>query len=330
VVGTGNTGVAMTFLSLGIIYLVVMLIASFAYRVPAEGWVPKGWTAPSGDAGKSMITRNSVGINQAMKTPQFWFLWIVLCMNVTAGIGVIGVAKTMIGEIFGTQLSTEAKEGFFFVNYVVMISVFNMVGRFFWASISDWIGRKNTYHIFFVLGCALYLSIPYFAVRAGASTMSVAFVGFYAASMIILTMYGGGFATIPAYLADLFGSKFVGAIHGRLLTAWATAGVLGPLAITQLRGASVTAQIKALAGKVDPARFTEKFGAGVDQLNELVAAKTVTVAKLMEIAPDGTVDPTPTLYNTTMYAMAALLVVGFIANFLVKPVDSQHHLKDGS
>lgn len=327
-VGTGNTGVAATFLTLGIIYLVVMLIASFCYRVPAEDWQPAGWAPASDDKAKSMISKNSVGINQAMRTPQFWFLWIVLCMNVTAGIGVIGVAKTMIGEIFGSQLSDESKSGFFFVNYVVMISVFNMVGRFFWASISDWIGRKATYTIFFVLGCILYLSIPYFAAQAGASARSTAFIGFYASSMIILTMYGGGFATIPAYLADLFGPKYVGAIHGRLLTAWSTAGVLGPLAITQLRGASITSQIKNLASKIEPAAFESKFGAPVAQIDKLVEAKTVTVAKLMEIAPAGTIDPTPTLYNTTMYTMAALLVIGLIANFLVKPVDSRHHLED--
>jgi hypothetical protein len=273
-----------------------------------------------------MISQNDVGISGAMKTPQFWLLWVVLCMNVTAGIGVIGVAKTMIGEIFGTQMSAEAKEGFFFVNYVLMISVFNMLGRFFWASISDWIGRKPTYTIFFVLGCALYLSIPWAAANAGASAMSTSFIVFYAATMIIFTMYGGGFATIPAYLADMFGSKYVGAIHGRLLTAWSTAGVLGPVAIAKLREASISRSINDLASKVNEGEFEAKFGAPLAKLDELVAAKTVTVQKLMELAPEGTVDPTPGLYNTTMYTMAGLLVIGFLANMLVKPVDEKHHL----
>jgi hypothetical protein len=144
--------------------------------------------------------------------------------------------------------------------------------------------------------------------------------------MIIFTMYGGGFATIPAYLADIFGTKFVGGIHGRLLTAWSTAGVLGPLAITQLRQFSLTSEIEKLAAKVDPAAFQAKFGAGVERLNELVAAKTVTIAKLMEIAPAGTVDPTATLYNTTMYAMAGLLVIGLICNMMVRPVHEKHHM----
>ncbi len=325
-VGTGNTGAFMTFLTLGVSYLIVMLIASFCYRVPAEGWLPKGWTPPSADKAKGMISQHHVGISQATFTPQFALLWIVLCMNVTAGIGVIGVAKTMIDEIFGPGLTADARQGFFFVNYVAMISVFNMVGRFFWASISDWIGRKQTYAIFFVLGCALYLSIPWAAANAGATTMSASFIGFYAATMIIFTMYGGGFATIPAYLADLFGSKYVGAIHGRILTAWSTAGILGPLAIAKLRDSSISSSISNLVGKIEPAAFLEKFGAPVGKLDELVAAKTVTVQKLMEIAPAGTIDPTPSLYNSTMYTMAALLVIGFIANACVRPVDSKHHI----
>ena len=326
VVGSGNTGAASTFLVLGLLYLVVMLAAAFAYRVPAPDWKPDGWDPGKGAAKKGMISRNDVEIWTAMKTPQFWLLWVVLCMNVTAGIGVIGVAKTMIGEIFGGSMSAEAKEGFFFVNYVLMISVFNMVGRFFWASISDWIGRKPTYTIFFVLGCALYLSIPWAAANAGASAMSTSFIVFYAATMIIFTMYGGGFATIPAYLADMFGSKFVGAIHGRLLTAWSFAGVLGPVAIAKLREASISKSISDLASKVSEVDFEAKFGAPLAKLDELVAAKTVTVQKLMELAPEGTVDPTPGLYNTTMYTMAGLLVIGFVANMLVKPVDEKHHL----
>jgi MFS family permease len=327
VAGTGNTGAAGTFFTLGIVYFIVMMIAAFSYRVPREGWRPAGWTPPTADAAsRKMITQNNVHIDQALKTPQFYLLWIVLCFNVTAGIGVIGVAKTMMTEIFGTTLPLIVNSAFA-ATYVLMISVFNMCGRFFWASISDYIGRKNTFHCFFVLGIILYLSIPYAAEQVSANPAVTWLIMFYAATMIIFTMYGGGFATIPAYLADIFGTKYVGGIHGRLLTAWSTAGVLGPLAITQLRDVSLTSSIKALAAKVDPAAFQAKFGAGVDQLDQLVAAKTVTVAGLMSIAPAGTIDPTPSLYNTTMYAMAALLVVALIANMMVKPVAARHHMK---
>lgn len=322
VVGTGNTGAAQTFMTLGIVYFIVMIIAAFQYRVPAEGWRPAGWVPKPVASG--MVTSNNVHINQALKTPQFWQLWIMLCFNVTAGIGVIGVAKTMMTEIFGTGMPLVVTAAFA-STYVLMISVFNMVGRFFWASTSDFIGRKATYMWFFVLGTILYLSIPYFASAAASHPSMIYLIAFYAATMIIFSMYGGGFATIPAFLADMFGTMHVGGIHGRLLTAWSTAGVLGPLAITSLRDMSIGKAIRDLAGKVDPAAFADKFGAPLDQLQQLVAAKTVTIAKLMEIAPEGTIDPTPSLYNTTMYCMAALLVVAFFANLFIRPVKEHHH-----
>jgi hypothetical protein len=325
--GTGNTGASLTFLTLGVVYFAVMMVAAFSYRVPAPGWKPSGWNPPSEEASiKRMITTNDVHIDTALRTPQFWQLWVMLCFNVTAGIGVIGVAKTMMTEIFGTTLPSIVNAEFA-ATYVLMISVFNMVGRFFWASISDFIGRKNTYHCFFVLGTLLYLSIPYSAAQVSASPAVTWLLMFYAATMVIFTMYGGGFATVPAYLADIFGTRYVGGIHGRLLTAWSTAGVLGPLAITSLRERSVESAIKSLAEKVDPATFQAKFGAGLDQLDKLVQAKTVTISKLMEIIPAGTVlDPTPSLYNTTMYCMAALLVIAFFANLFLKPVSAKYHL----
>lgn len=328
VVGTGNTGAAGTFVTLGIGYFVIMVLAAFSYRVPAEGWKPKGWEPPSQEAStKKMITTGNVDSDQALKTKQFYLMWIVLCFNVTAGIGVLGVAKTMMGEIFGTTLPLVVT-GAFAATYVLMISVFNMVGRIIWASASDYLGRKNTYHCFFILGTLFYLTIPWTAGQVSTNPSTMYLIIFYAVTMIIFTMYGGGFATIPAYLADIFGTKFVGAIHGRLLTAWSTAGVLGPLAITQLRQASIQSSISNLAEKVDAEAFQKAFGAGKDQLSELVAAKTVTVSKLMEIAPEGTIDPTPGLYNTTMYAMAALLVIAFFANLAIKPVASHHHMKE--
>lgn len=318
-VGSGNTGTAPTFFTLGGIYFVVMMGAAFAYRVPAENWKPDGWEPPAADKAHAMITRESVSISSAVRTPQFWLLWIVLCFNVTAGIGVLGVAKTMIKEIFSTSSG-------FAATYVLMISVFNMVGRFFWASISDWIGRKTTYAIFFLLGCLLYLSIPFVASNADASAGATWLVIFYAATMIIFTMYGGGFATIPAYLADLFGSKYVGAIHGRLLTAWSVAGVAGPTVINWLRQLSYNKAIAGLSEKVDPAAFQEKFGSPISKIGELAAANTVNIQSLLEIAPPGTTDPTSGLYNTTMYAMAGLLVIGFIANAFVRPVHHSHHI----
>ena len=326
-VNTGATGVAETFLVIGLIYLAVMLIAAFSYRIPAEGWKPEGYTKPNEEKRGGMISTHNVHLDEALKTRQFYQLWIVLCFNVTAGIGVLGVARTMITEIFGSSLP-HIVDTAFAATYVVMISAFNMVGRFIWASASDYIGRRNTYWIFFLLGIVLYLSIPFSAQQVSASPSIVWLVYFYAATMIIFTMYGGGFATIPAYLADIFGTKYVGGIHGRLLTAWSTAGVLGPLAITSLRQNSLTNAINDLVSRIDPVDFQSQFGAGVDQLETLVASNTVNIARLMEIAPSGTTDPTSSLYNSTMLLMAALLAIALVSNALMKPVDPKHHLAE--
>jgi len=232
----------------------------------------------------------------------------------------------MMSDIFGRTLP-DIVDLNFAATYVLMISLFNMLGRFFWASASDYLGRKKTYYIFFVLGILLYLSIPFSAEQVSVNPSVVWLVYFYAATLLIFTMYGGGFATIPAYLADVFGTKFVGGIHGRLLTAWSSAGVFGPVAITSLREISVNKAINNLVLKIDPEAFQAKFGADIDQLDILVEAKTVTISKLMEIVPTGTIDPTPSLYNTTMYLMAVILMVALISNALMHPVSEKHHIK---
>ena len=327
-VGSGSVGVSETFFTLGLIYFVVMTIAALSYRVPAEGWVPKGWKPPSdAEIEKKMITTKHVHIDEALRTPQFYLLWVILCFNVTAGIGVLGVAKTMITEIFQKKAALIVTSAFT-TWYVMLISIFNMAGRIIWASASDFIGRKNTYYCFFILGIILYSSIPISAQTFDIAPVIVWLILFYAATMIIFTMYGGGFATIPAYLADMFGTRYVGGIHGRLLTAWSTAGVLGPVIITSLRGSSINNAINDLASKADPDLFLEKFGAGIESLDELVKAKTVTIQNLLEIMPPGTPDPTSQVYNKTMIVMACLLGIALVANFLVKPVDPKHHMKN--
>jgi len=217
-----STGVTETWVVLGLLYLVCMTIGAFGYRLPAPGWKPRGWVPPTPKLG-SLIARYDVTPAQAITTPQFWFLWIVLCFNVTAGIGVLGQASAMIQEVFKGTINAGAAAGF-----VGLLSLFNMGGRFLWASLSDRIGRKATYGCFFVLGPVLYALVP-LAGRIGSAPL---FVGCFAA---ILTMYGGGFATIPAYLSDIFGTKYVSAVHGRLLTAWSAAGVLGPMLVNYIR-----------------------------------------------------------------------------------------------
>lgn len=230
-----SVGVWETFIVLALIYLAYMLLGAFAYRVPPEGWRPVGWQPPegSGDAAKS---KRYVAVSDAWKTPQFWLLWLVLCLNVSAGIGVLGMASPLLQEIFGGRLIGSSLEfdqlsaaqlkqvATVAAGFTGLLSLFNIAGRFFWASLSDYLGRKMTYAIFFLLGFLAYASIPSLG-QIGSITL------FVAVFCLILTMYGGGFATIPAYLADLFGTQMVGAIHGRLLTAWSVAGVLGPVLV---------------------------------------------------------------------------------------------------
>ncbi|MCY4263072.1 MAG: OFA family MFS transporter [Candidatus Dadabacteria bacterium] len=328
VVGTGSAGVAQTFLFFGVVYFLVIMVSAFLYRVPVPGYKPRGWKPPvDRDSSKQMISQKDVHIDQALKTPQFYQVWIILCLNVTAGIGIISVAKTMMTEIFSNTLP-DIVDVAFAATYVLMIGMFNMLGRIIWASASDKLGRRNTCSIFCLIGFLLYLSIPVAAHQVNLNPSIFWLLMFYAATMIIFTFYGGVFATVPAYLADLFGTRYVGGIYGRLLTAWSVAGLLGPLVVTSLRDRSLMAEINRLAKRVSPDEFVKTFGAGVNDLEILVQNKTVTLAKLMNIAPEGTVDPTSSLYNSTMYVMAGLLIIALISNLLINPVHEKHHIKD--
>jgi len=220
-----HVGVAETFLALGAIYFCFMTVGAAIVRVPAPGWAPAGYVAPARP--RRLITTKNVYVYDALKTPQFWLIWWVLCLNVTAGIGVLGQASAMSQEMFPGRVTAIAASGF-----VGLMSLFNMGGRFFWASMSDLLGRKNTYVIFFVLGAALYAAVPY-AGEIGSVALFVLAYG------VIFSMYGGGFATVPAYLKDMFGTRYVGAIHGLLLTAWSMAGIFGPVLVNYIRAYNV-------------------------------------------------------------------------------------------
>ena len=236
-----------------------------------------------------MISQHNVHLKDAHKTPQFWLIWWVLCLNVSAGIGVIGMASPMLQEIFAGKLIGHPELGFnalsaeqkvaiaaIAAGFAGLLSLFNIGGRFFWASLSDYIGRKNTYYTFFLLGIVCYLAD---AVVGEHRFSKAIFVG---AVCIILSMYGGGFATVPAYLADMFGTQFVGAIHGRLLTAWSTAGIIGPVVVNYIREAQLAAGV-----------------------------------------------PRDHLYDYTLYILAGMLVIGLICNYLIKPVDQKWYMSRG-
>ena len=280
-------GVWQTFIAMAAIYFAFMLIGAFGYRLPPAGWQPEGWTPPAN--GNRMITSNNVHLKDAHKTPQFWLLWLILCLNVSAGIGIIGAASPMLQETFGGELIGQSALGYLDLKkdavlltkaaavgagFVGLISLFNIFGRFAWASSSDRLGRKTTYFIFFTLGAVLYVLASF----AADWKILALFVG---AICIIASMYGGGFATIPAYLADMFGTQFVGAIHGRILTAWSTAGIVGPVIVNYMHDAR----------------------------------------QATGIAPDQ-------IYWPIFYTLAGLLVAGFVANLLVRPVDHKWHMSE--
>jgi MFS family permease len=283
--GPGSVGVWETFVTMGVLYFIAMMCGAFGYRIPPTGWKPAGWE-PRRSAGM-MITTRHVHLYRAPSTPQFWLLWGVLCMNVSAGIGVIGMASPMLQEVFGGRLidipgtlgdmtaDDKLRIAAIAAGFTGLLSLLNILGRIFWASLSDYIGRKATYFIFFTLGMALYAAVPY----AGGLGSVALFVGIFC---IILTMYGGGFATIPAYLADMFGTQFVGAIHGRLLTAWSMAGILGPVIVNYIR----EYQIDVL---------------GV---------------------------PAAQAYNSTMYVLAGLLLIGFFCNLGLRPVADRFYMTE--
>jgi len=244
---TSAQGVATTLMVMGVIYFIAMSCGAFGFRVTPRGWHPSGWTPPAANA-RAMITHGQVHLNRAWKTPQFWLVWGVLFLNVTAGIAVIAMASPMLQDVFGGKLAglTEAAASLSpaqkaavvaaAAGLVGLISLFNSLGRLFWASLSDKIGRKNTYFIFFGLGFVLYCLLPTWG-HLGMAGMFVITI------CVIMSMYGGGFATVPAYLADLFGTQMVGAIHGRLLTAWSAAGIFGPFLIAAIRQTQLDAGV---------------------------------------------------------------------------------------
>ncbi|GAA1912561.1 L-lactate MFS transporter [Streptantibioticus ferralitis] len=263
--GTQPAGISSTFLVMGLVYAVFMTLGVLLVRVPPPAWRPPGYQ-PVAAVSRPLVTTGHVSAHNAVRTPQFWMLWVVLCLNVTAGIGILEKAAPMVMDFFSgtsTPVSTAAAAGF-----VALLSLANMIGRIFWSALSDLVGRKNIYRCYLGFGALMYLVIA--LVGNGSKPL------FIIAAMVVLSCYGGGFATVPAYLKDLFGTYQVGAIHGRLLTAWSVAGVAGPLIVNAI------ADTEKHAGRTGPG-----------------------------------------LYTTSLSVMIGLLVVGFVANELIRPVDAR-------
>lgn len=242
--GDNTAGIAKTFLVHGIGYAVFMSLGWLLVRVPRDDWKPHGWT-PEAPAKDSFVTGGQVSATNAIKTPQFWLLWVVLCFNVTAGIGILEKASPIYQDFFPAPAAAAAALTAAAAGYVAMLSLANMAGRIGWSSLSDKIGRKNVYRMYLGVGALLYLTIT--LVQDSSKLV------FIICTLVILSFYGAGFATVPAYLRDLFGTYQVGAIHGRLLTAWSVAGILGPILVNAI------ADSQQAAGKDGPALYTMSF-----------------------------------------------------------------------
>ncbi len=327
VVGTGNTGASKTFWTLSAGYFLSMNCGAFLQRVPREGWLPPNWTPPPpAEQQTRMIASGNVHHNEALRTPQFYLLWLAVAGNATAGVSVISCAKTIMSDIFANALPLIVT-GSFAASYVAALSAGNMAGRLGWANLSDWVGRKNTYFIF-GLAVPTLVALPMLTSSVVSNPSWVPLAVFYGSTVLLVSFYGGVFSVLPAYISDIFGQKHVGAIHGRALTAWSAAAIAGPNILTHLRSRSYDTAVVDLASKVDPTVFQQKFGAPISDLSDLLAAKTVTISQLMQIVPPGVPDPSPTLYNSTLYAMSGLAALALVSNAAMRAVDKSHFLPD--
>ena len=334
-VGTGSTGAPQTILVLGVIYLVVLLISGYCFR-PAPAYdilqdmdhVEEIKVTEEKFSSSYLPSKTFVRSVDAFKTFQFYCVWISLFLNATAGIALLGVAKNLISDVF--KQVGRVDEGFC-TTYVAVLSLFNGLGRIFWAAVSDKIGRKSTFSLFFCSGILIYLSIPYFSRNAD---LSLSLPGFIFVTVLAITIYGGGFAISPAYLSDLFGTREVGSIYSRLLTAWSAAGLCGPTLLAYLRRKSEVDSIIHLSELVtDLNSFKSRFGVESNEIKILIDRNAIDISTLVDFLrskqPATEVnDPTSTLYDTTMYFMSGLLLIGFLNNLLMKPVPSEKWTKE--
>ena len=211
-----EVGVAFTFITLGLTFFVIMFLSALYLEKPEEGYLPEGFKQKVA-SGHKMIKPDLalLGVNEAVKTPRFYGLWVMLFINVTCGIAIIGVASPLLQEVLGISALVAAAA-------VGLMGVFNGAGRIFWASLSDYLTRPIVYIIFFATQAIAFYVLP--------SITEI--IIFQVILYFIMSCYGGGFASIPAYIGDIFGTKELGAIHGYILTAWAAAGLVGPLIIS--------------------------------------------------------------------------------------------------
>ena len=319
VVGTGSTGAAESLAVMGATYSAVILASAMTLRKPHPSYIPEGYTPPSASGTGSSAIVPDVSLDDAMKTPQFYLLGTTFFCLATGGMGMMSVAKPMMSEVFSAALPAVVTSAFA-AKFVLMLSAGNLGGRLGWAAVSDAIGRRNTFLIFTIGSVPLYLAIPTIVENVVVTGSTVPLYAFCASTAMCISGMGGVFAILPAYEADLFGTKFVGPIHGRMLLFSSAAALAGPWMLLQLRSMSEKAAISDLMTKISPEKFQSVFGAPMEKANELLAAKTLTISKVLALAPPGTIDPTPHIYDSTMYTLSGLMATAVVAHYLVKPL----------
>jgi len=294
-------------------------------RRPPAGYLPAGYTPP-----KTSAAGANVHVDTVLRTPQFWILFSTSTLLATGGMGLMSVAKPMIQNVFTGAMPALVTTSFASA-YLMAMSAGNLAGRIGWSAISDKIGRRNTFHIYTIGSIPIFGSLPYLinqCITDPTGPMAPMFLAAFCGSTIAaISIMGGVFAVLPAYEADLYGPKYVGAIHGRFLLAATVSTIVGPALLLTLMKMAESKAITDLLSKVDPAMFSEKFGADISQAQALIETKTLTISKLMTIMPQGTVDPTPFLYNNTMYTMAGLVSLAAALHFMVRPVNAKYFEK---
>merc|ERR1711892_41958 len=324
IVGTGSTGLGLAYTTIGMTYTALIFGSALALKRAPPQYKPEGWTPPSSSTGDLL---KSVHVDVVHKTPQFWLLFTTSGLLCTGGMGLMAVAKPMITEVFSGAVPALVTTSFA-TAYLMAMAAGNLGGRVGWAAISDKIGRTKTYNMFTIGAASIYATLPWLIhsviTQPDSPLAPVLLYVFCLNTVLAITIMGGVFAVLPAYESDLYGPKHVGAIHSRFLLAATAASIAGPALLLNLRSSAEKDAINQLMTKIQPDAFISKFAADPSQLDQLVSAKTVTIPRLMEIAPTGTLDPSPFIYNSTLYTMAGLVSVAAMLHFMVKPVNSKY------
>ncbi|KAL7499289.1 hypothetical protein ACHAWT_006910 [Skeletonema menzelii] len=337
VIGTGDTGVSKAMASLGVVYGGLGAFASRFMKIPHPEWTPERAvisTSAQGNGEEASNETNNIGLPASYvttNTMQFPLLWLSVFGNATGGLALLSSSKVMLTDIFA-GVSPDIVTPAFSTGYVSALGVGMALGRFGWSAFSDVLGRQNTYALF-GLGIPIVGLTPYLCHMASGAGTAWPLIAFYSGSVLTITFYGGVFSVLPAYIADLFGQKHAGAIHGKALTAWATSAVVGPMGLAYLRSLSYQNAVEDLLQAIDghdASALERSFGVSINDgegIQKMVNAKTLTIEKLMELAPPDVVDPTPYLYNTTLYAAAGLMGVAFVSNLAIRPLDLKKEIE---